>query len=458
MIVKLKSLFNKTLKYILPITLTYFSYLIILNSYNYFLNDGFSIPTELRGWFLMSIISPIMTGLLSTSNWINWIERHILYSHIWDEKINGSNVIEWLTLYLMKNKIYAFDGLTKIITNKNSIWWNDNKTLSARPQIYELPSGWIIFKYKSLYLLAYFPYPSIHETSYSPTINTFSNITIYSLKKISWSEFLEDISNFYYDNNQNTHKMIVYRNIEKYVDDGCKTMIDLRDDASIEMCFGNPEKEKVWNSVLNFFNIETKNYFKKLNQPYKTAYLIHGPTGTGKTELLFQLVSYTWRLYQRPLYIINPTGLNDSQLEEMFNGIQSGFILVDEWDLFLDNTNTNNSTNKDITMPSLNCWLNILDRAPGELIFWFTTNNYQNLAKFNDGALIRPGRIDHIHKFDKMTANEVRKAWNYFNPNDNNLKMIKDEDLDGLTISHIINHLKKKLPIYELSNQITKTN
>jgi hypothetical protein len=141
--------------------------------------------------------------------------------------------------------------------------------------------------------------------------------------------------------------------------------------------------------------------------------------------------------------------LSDSNLEELFNGIQSGFILIDEWDLFLDNTNTN-PKNKDIIFPSLNCWLNILDRAPGELIFWFTTNNYQNLAKFNDGALIRPGRIDHIHKFDKMTPSEVRKAWNYFNPNDIDLKMIKDEDLDGLTISHIVNHLKKKLPIIEL--------
>jgi hypothetical protein len=258
---------------------------------------------------------------------------------------------------------------------------------------------------------------------------------------------LEDISNYYYDNNQNATKLTVYRNVEKYVDDGCKTIIDLRENASIKMCFGNPEKEKVWNSVLDFFNIETKNYFKKINQAYKTAYLIHGPTGTGKTELLFQLVSFTWKNYQKPLYIINPTGLNDNQLEDLFNSIQSGFILVDEWDLFLDK---DLQKNKDVDMPSLNCWLNILDRAPGELIFWFTTNNYQNLAKLNDGALIRPGRIDHIYKFDKMTASEVRNAWNYFNPGDNQIKMIKDEDLNGLTISHIINHLKKKLPIIDL--------
>jgi hypothetical protein len=49
----------------------------------------------------------------------------------------------------------------------------------------------------------------------------------------------------YYDNNQNATKLTVYRNVEKYVDDGCKTIIDLRENASIKMCFGNPEKEKV---------------------------------------------------------------------------------------------------------------------------------------------------------------------------------------------------------------------
>ena len=445
----IKSLIHKSFKFLIPLTITYFSYLILSYMYNYSFADGFSIPTELRGWFLMSIISPIMTGLLSTRNWINWIERHILYSHVWEEQINGSIVIDWLTLYLMKNKVYAFDGLTKIITNKNSVYWNDNLTLSARPQIYELPSGWIIFKYKSLYLLAYFPYPSTHQTNYSHAVETYSNITVYSFRKIIWRNFLEDISNFYYDNNQNSNKIILYRNIEKYLDDSCKSLLELRENASIDMCFGNQEKEKVWNSVIDFFNIETKKYFKKINQPYKTAYLIHGPTGTGKTELLFQLVSFTWKIYQKPLYIINPTGLSDSQLEELFNSIQSGFILIDEWDLFLDNTNTN-PKNKDIIFPSLNCWLNILDRAPGELIFWFTTNNYQTLAKLNDGALIRPGRIDHIHKFDKMTASEARKAWNYFNPNDNNIKMIKDENLEGVTIAHIINHLKKKIPIQEI--------
>ena len=78
--------------------------------------------------------------------------------------------------------------------------------------------------------------------------------------------------------------------------------------------------------------------------------------------------------------------------------------------------------------------------------------DFQNLAKFNDGALIRPGRIDHIHKFDKMTPQEVRNALNYFVPDDKDLKSLKDSNLQGLTISQIVNHLKKKLPITTLGH------
>jgi hypothetical protein len=448
MLIKNKILLNKCFKISTFITVLYIVYNLVLNIIENITSGSFTIPQELRGWFLMSIISPIMTGILSTSNWIAWIERHILYSHTLDENLNGSSAIEWINLYLVKNKVYSFDSLSKIITNKNSMWWDDTKTCSSRPQIYEIPSNWIIFKYNNQYLFAYYPTPAVQVSRFDGK-EIVSNVTIYSFRKIIWSNFLNDICNYYYENSNKSLKMTVYKNIECYVDDACQDLVDLRDSPSIKMCFGNPEKEKVWNSVIDFFNIETKKHFRKFNQPYKTAYLIHGPTGTGKTELLFQLVSFTWTIYQKPLYIINPTGLNDTQLEKLFANIQSGFVLVDEWDLFLDKEN---SKNKEDVLPSLNCWLNILDRVQGEIIFWFTTNNFQNLAKFNDGALIRPGRIDHIHKFDKMTPQEVRNALNYFVPDDKDLKSLKDSNLQGLTISQIVNHLKKKLPITTLGH------
>ena len=46
-----------------------------------------------------------------------------------------------------------------------------------------------------------------------------------------------------------------------------------------------------------------------------------------------------------------------------------------------------------------------------------------------------------------MNPQEARNALNYFISDDTDLKSLKDSDLQGLTISHIVNHLKNKLPI-----------
>jgi SpoVK/Ycf46/Vps4 family AAA+-type ATPase len=111
------------------------------------------------------------------------------------------------------------------------------------------------------------------------------------------------------------------------------------------------------------------------------------------------------------------------------------------------------SFEKDNKYPSLNAWLNLLDRVEGEIIFWFTSNNYEKIQAFNDGALIRPGRIDNVIKFEKMTTEEVFSAWEYFKPNDPDIKIVKELNLnfDGVTIAQIINTLKQYLPLSVLA-------
>ncbi len=443
---------NRVYGYITKTVVPIFIAFIFYHIYNYdisFVNliSLDLIPTELRGWILMSIISPLINSIISTRNFTYWFQKCFMYNHTWDSNINGNNFIEWFSLYLINHKVYSYDSLTKIINNQNSVWWDDKQTFSSRPQIYEIPSGWIIFRYKNKYLICYFPYPVVESSIHRYDRPELARILyVYSFSKINWKTFNEDICNYYYDNTDTT-KLTVYRNLETYVDDSTKIYTNLRDNASIKVCFGNKEKEEAWNAVLDFFNIENKNYFRKINQTYKTAFLVYGPSGTGKTELLFQIASYTWSKYQKPVYIINPKGLNDTDLNEVFDKIQSGYVLIDEWDLFLDKEGSGKKSNQ---YPSLNAWLNILDRVSGEIIFWFTSNNYDKLAKYNDGALVRPGRIDHIFKFDKMTADEVRKAWHYFNPNDIKVNNFSDEELNGITIAQIINNLKKRLPIDDL--------
>jgi hypothetical protein len=174
-----------------------------------------------------------------------------------------------------------------------------------------------------------------------------------------------------------------------------------------------------------------------------------------------------------PIYILNVCGMDDSELESAIDDIQYGYVLVDEWDMSIfdkkkkfqnkkddndDSVDSDDSddNDNDKTYPSLKSWLNVLDQASGEVIFWFTSNNFDRLAKFRDGALIREGRIDHIIEFNKMTSQEVRNAWYYFNhklPDQSRLPEINqlgDEELEKLTIAQIIKSLKHKIPITEI--------
>ncbi len=432
-------------KILFPIILSFLTYNIYYGKYSDLYN---LIPTELRGWILMSILGPITSTILSTSSWFSMFQNCFVYSHSWNKQIDGDNSIEWISVYLMKNKIYSYDSLTKIITSRTSFWWDDNSKTYNRPQIYDIPLGWILTKYKSNYVLVYYPTPTLITN----TVNfdkTNHIITVYSLKKINWSEFLSVMRDEYY-NTIESSKMTVYKNSKSYIGHDIMSIIPTRKNASIDMCFGNKNKEKVWGSVMAFLNPKIKEDYKKLNQTYKTAYLIYGPPGTGKSELLYQIASFTWKEHQKPIYIINPKGLDDYDLDELFEQIQSGYVLVDEWDMHLEEKG---SFEKDNKYPSLNAWLNLLDRVEGEIIFWFTSNNYEKIQAFNDGALIRPGRIDNVIKFEKMTTEEVFSAWEYFKPNDPDIKIVKELNLnfDGVTIAQIINTLKQYLPLSVLA-------
>jgi SpoVK/Ycf46/Vps4 family AAA+-type ATPase len=277
--------------------------------------------------------------------------------------------------------------------------------------------------------------------------------------------------NYYYDNVEGNN-LILYKNYRHFIEERMKTSI--RINPSIKSCFGNPTKEKIWDNIIDFLKPDTKTFYNAINQPYKKGFLIYGPTGTGKSEFIFQIASFLWKTHQIPIYLINPKGLDDYELEDLINKISYGFVLIDEWDMFLNtDNNNNNNSDKDIdnnnnnnynnynnnsNCPSINAWLNILDRTNNEIIFWFTTNNYDKIAKINDGALIREGRLDHVVKFDLMTAYEAKNAIKVIYSNFNiqildDIDKLEDYKLEGLTIAKIINHIKQGLDIKLLSNQ-----
>jgi hypothetical protein len=89
---------------VLIISVFYYQYLNDFSVLHYF---TFLIPSELKGWIIMSIVTPIMTSMVSTRNFTYWFQKIFLYSHIWDSQIGGNNFLEWFSFYLIKNKHFT---------------------------------------------------------------------------------------------------------------------------------------------------------------------------------------------------------------------------------------------------------------------------------------------------------------------------------------------------------------
>jgi len=408
----------------------------------------FEIPADLKGWLMISVITPVIASLLSTSTWLTTLHNSFIHSHTWEKDVNGPEVIDWFSVYLLKHKVWSYESLSKIIHTSRSIWWNESDW-KTRPQIFEIPAGWILFKYHGTYLMAHYPHPEANHYGNKVSIN--HSITVKSAHEIDWAKFVEEVRDYYFDNLE-SGKMAYYRIDGDYLNKRERQIMSARRGASIDICFGDPVKEKLWQTMIEFQSAETKEHFRSLDQAPKTSVLIHGPPGTGKSEMLYQLASCTWKDHRKPIYALNPRGMEDSDLERYVSEIQSGYILVNEWDLALVKSSKEKGEDDEGDLyPSIKAWLDVLDQAQGEIIFWFTTNNYEKLAEINDGALIRDGRIDHRIKFDLMTASQAKKALKHFvKGQDNLIESLVDEDLEGLTISKIIRHLKYKYPLEEL--------
>jgi hypothetical protein len=437
---------NKTFVYAIIIVIIGY----LIKNINIELLSVFKIPENMYGWLAISLLGPIVNTILNKSTWMSIIKNYLFYSYTYSTLNHGGDAIDWVNIYIKNNMVYASGFKLKITLNRSSYWWNDDCDSICDPQIVNKPLGFVLFKYKNKYFVAY-----IEENIQLKLI--YSTITIWSFTKIDWINFTKDMNNYYIETLAEKGKMKYYQ-----VGSSAKPQEDvmkINKDLSIDICFGNKAKTRAWNLVNDFLTPEKKHLYKNLGQSYKTSFLIHGPPGTGKSDFVFKLASHTWKTHQKPVYILNPRGMDDSDLEEVIKNITTGYVLVDEWDLVLAPVSENDFKDdieqknlpKRETYPSIKCWLDILDQAKGEIIFWFTTNNYEKLASINRGALIRDGRIDHRIEFNTMDANESRKALTYFYPNQSEIiDSIPNENIEGLTIANIIKHLKCEYPIEKL--------
>lgn len=194
----------------------------------------------------------------------------------------------------------------------------------------------------------------------------------------------------------------------------------------------NNIKDKILNDVQCF--IDSEDDYTKYGIPYKRNYLFYGKPGTGKTSLAKIIASKT----QRSIYILSfDKLLSDNGLFSAINNIKNdnSILLLEDIDCIFQNRN-NNMSNSSISFSSL---LNVLDGISSSygLITIITTNYIEKL----DSALIRPGRVDMMIKFNVITKQQINGLLELYeckyNSNiiNNIFKICKIKELTASTIS-----------------------
>lgn len=160
-------------------------------------------------------------------------------------------------------------------------------------------------------------------------------------------------------------------------------------------------KENLITHIDNF--LELKEKYLKYGRNHKLNLLLTGVPGSGKTCLCKALA----KKYNYPVYIFNfSKSLTDESFIELINDIkENSIVLFEDIDSYFKDR-----ASLDINI-SFSCLINILDgfisKSGIGIITILTANNPDRL----DPALIRPGRIDKIIKFDYPKKDEIKEAF-----------------------------------------------
>jgi SpoVK/Ycf46/Vps4 family AAA+-type ATPase len=164
------------------------------------------------------------------------------------------------------------------------------------------------------------------------------------------------------------------------------------------------QKERIMNDIKRFHDSEA--FCVRKGIPWRRGYAFHGPPGTGKTSIATAVANeLSFDLYYLPLGHFK----NDKDLIAAVGGIRGrSILLLEDVDVFSVATKRNDQH----AGANLSGLLNALDGVgtPHGLVTFMTTNNIEEL----DSAILRPGRIDVVEKFDAIEADRVSSVFEYF--------------------------------------------
>lgn len=167
------------------------------------------------------------------------------------------------------------------------------------------------------------------------------------------------------------------------------------------------QKKSIDNDLSGFLKQETKFRYSRAGIPYKRIYLLEGIPGGGKTSLITALASK--HDHDVAILSLDPKMTDMKLCNAIKNLPKKCFLVIEDIDgLFVERKTGDNNKNC-ITIAGL---LNSLDGIMTKqgLIAFITTNFKSNL----DSALIRPGRVDYIMKFEPIKLPQVKEMYKVF--------------------------------------------
>jgi hypothetical protein len=368
--------------------------------------------------------------------------RQNIYKISGNDKFNAERLDNDFSLidYNMDSNI-AFDiELSKSKDKNDNNYMNDlcNKKNSIKDTLQNIDIVYIISKYTNSTLK--FSYKSfifemqtdiLPDITKTPLIIKYTgDIHIHSIYSIKFEQkdfnmfetFIQTTHQYtkkFLNNSKPNNKISMYISAK---DGGFFEYLGDRQNRSMDSIYlPKQQKQDIITDMENFLNPKTKKRYSDLGINYKRTYMLEGVPGTGKTSLITGLASY----FNYNIAIISFTPkMTDVDLLRIFNSLnkieqdnynepnsspKKCLLVIEDIDCIFKERKSHDESKNSITFSGL---LNALDGiSTQENLITFITTNYKNHL---DNALVRPGRIDYVMRFDYATKEQIIDIYTKF--------------------------------------------